>query len=277
MSIQDYLTASDSGNFLAEYDYSQLEIRILALASLDDQLIEDLNSGRDMHTVFASKIFNKPEEDITKKERRTAKTFSFELQYGGGAENMAKRWGVPVALTETFIEEYYHRYPKIKKYQQRTAQAASDTLVHMGDRRDGVSVPRYYVPSIWKGEDGKPLTQYAVVGSLSRRGKPYPPPTQVKNYPIQGAGADIMLMMLNKLAREIKHTNAWLINTVHDSVLCEIIPSENGEDTQLLQKIADILSTVPQELKRKYGVESPIKFPVDYSIGHTLTEVKAKG
>ena len=279
MSIQDHLIASNlptGEGILAEYDYAQLEIRILALASMDNQLIEDINSGRDMHTVFASKIFDKPEEEITKTERRTAKTFSFELQYGGGAENMAKRWGVPVSLTEAFIEEYYRRYPKIKKYQQRAAQAASDTLIHMGDRRDGVSVPRYYVPSIWKDEEGKPLTQYAVIGSLSKKGRPYPPPTQVKNYPIQGAGADIMLMMLNKLSREIRHTSAWLINTVHDSVLCEITDSKNGENQGLLQKIADILSTVPEELKKNYGVDSPIDFPVDYSTGYTLTEVKKK-
>ena len=105
MSIQDFFEVRDN-NIFVEFDYAQLEIRVLALASGDSQLISDINDGVDMHSYFASRIFNKPAEDITAVERRQAKAFSFELQYGASAKGIANNWGVPVALTEAFISEY---------------------------------------------------------------------------------------------------------------------------------------------------------------------------
>ena len=121
MSIQTFFK-SRAGNVFVEFDYAQLEIRVLALASNDEQLITDINSGVDMHTYFASKIFDKPEAEITPVERRQAKAFSFELQYGASARGIANNWGVPVALTKAFLAEYYARYSGVKNYPEPVAR-----------------------------------------------------------------------------------------------------------------------------------------------------------
>ena len=103
MNIQNYFVARYPKTF-AEFDYAQLEIRVLALASMDKQLILDINNGQDMHTYFASKIYNKPEKDINSGERKVAKGFSFQLQYGAGAKGIARFWDVKEELTEAFID-----------------------------------------------------------------------------------------------------------------------------------------------------------------------------
>ena len=259
MNIQNYFVARNNKIF-AEFDYAQLEIRVLALASMDKQLILDINNGQDMHRYFASKIYNKPEQDISPLERKTAKGFSFQLQYGAGAKGIARFWDVKEEFTKAFIEEYYSRYPEVRSWQQSVQKEAESTLMHMGDRKDGESVPRFYIPSIWKTSTGEAVTHYAVAGDISKyKDTAYVSPTKVKNYPIQGAASDIMMLMLNKL---------------HDSVLCEL--SEDGaEDTA--QKIAALLTRVPSALRVTFGVKSPVEFPVDYSLGLDLFEVKAGG
>ena len=274
MNIQNYFVARNNKIF-AEFDYAQLEIRVLALASMDKQLILDINNGQDMHRYFASKIYNKPEKDISPLERKTAKGFSFQLQYGAGAKGIARFWDVKEEFTKAFIEEYYSRYPEVRSWQQSVQKEAESTLMHMGDRKDGESVPRFYIPSIWKTSTGEAVTHYAVAGDISKyKDTAYVSPTKVKNYPIQGAASDIMMLMLNKLSAHAKVEKFSLLNTVHDSELCEL--SEDGaEDTA--QKIAALLTRVPSALRVTFGVKSPVEFPVDYSLGLDLFEVKAGG
>ena len=274
MSILNYFEARE-GKQLAEFDYAQLEIRVLALASMDKQLILDINNGQDMHTYFASKIYNKAEKDITKSERKLAKGFSFQLQYGAGAKGIARFWDVEESMTKRFIGEYYTRYPDIKAWQDRTQKEAEDTLEHKGDRKDGERVPRFSIPSIWRDKQGRPLTIYTVLGDISEyKSKAYVSPTKCKNYPIQGGAADIVFIMLNTLRADLRVRNyipsVTLLNTVHDSVLVEI----DANDIDILKRIRDLLETVPSAIRRVFGVISPVNFPVDVSTGFTLAEVK---
>ena len=123
MTILNYFEARE-GKQLADFDYAQLEIRVLALASMDKQLILDINNGQDMHTYFAARIHTKPEKNISKQERKIAKGFSFQLQYGAGAKGIARFWDVEESMTKRFIEEYYTRYPDIKAWQDRVQREA---------------------------------------------------------------------------------------------------------------------------------------------------------
>ncbi len=271
--IQRYLKARE-GKVLAEFDYAQLEIRVLALASKDSQLIEDINSGVDMHTYFASKIFNKPASNINKGERKMAKGFSFQLQYGAGAKGIAKFWDVNQSLTQSFIHEYYERYSQVKVWQSNVEKQTQDSLEHRGDLKDGKAVPRYYIPSIWRTTVGAPITQYCILGDISSyTGNFYPSPTKCKNYPIQGAASDIMMLMLNELHTRCKEYNIELLNTVHDSVLVEI--PDNGEAGVMCEKIRTIMTQVPLVLHRVFNVQSPVEFPVDFAVGTTLEAVKS--
>ena len=271
MSIQDYFVARPTKAFV-ELDYAQLEIRVLALATGDKQLILDINNGQDMHKYFASKIFNKPESQVSKEERKVAKGFSFQLQYGAGAKGIARFWDVDQNLTEKFIDEYYTRYFDVEAWQRRIQKETQDSLHHCGDMKDGESVPRFYIPSIWRNSSGEPITTYTVLGDISRySGKAFAPPTKCKNYPIQGAASDIMMIMLNKLAQEVARLPITLLNTVHDSVLCEVRGHYIKEEAEYL---SSILSKVPQALHKTFSIKSPVPFPVDYSFGNSLSEVK---
>ena len=271
MSIQDHFVPTKGFTF-AEFDFAQLEIRVLALASMDSQLIFDITNGQDMHTYFASKIFNKPEQEIETKERKIAKGFSFQLQYGSSAKGIARFWDVEEDLAKTFIEEYYTRYPGIYDWQEGVLKEATASMEHLTDRnKAGELVPSYYIPSIWKDASGYPLSKYGVLGHISKyTGEAYVPPTKVKNYPIQAAAADIMAFQLVKLHEKYKNTAAdvYLCNTVHDSVLVEL------RDLEFIEPIKGLLESVPQTLQQLFDIKSPVLFPVDVSTGETLQEVK---
>ena len=253
-----------------ELDYAQLEVRVLALASGDMRLIEDINSGMDMHTYFATRIFGK--SDITPKERRLAKGFSFQLQYGAGAKGIAKHWNVDESLSQRFIDEYFSRYSGVERWQQLMLDVAKQTLKHRGDFKNNESVPSYYIPSIWKDPVSKrALNHFRLVAEKPEWANEYRiSPTKTKNYPIQGAASDIMMFSLVRLTKALEGAPAKVLNTVHDSVLLEV--SDNIDEICLKTKA--VLEQVPTELAQMFQIKVPIPFPVDYSTGTTLEEVK---
>jgi DNA polymerase-1 len=273
--ILDHFKARPNHIFV-EFDYKQLEIRVLALASRDKQLIDDINKGVDMHTYFASQIFNKAEDEVTPKERKMSKGFSFQLQYGSSANGIARFWDVSKPFAEAFISKYYQRYPQVLLWQQSVLSEASDTLEYTGDIQDGWSVPRGYIPSIWKDQADKPIIQFTALGQNSDTwdgvNRFYVSRTKTKNYPIQGAASDILMMMLNILYKYIYNTPINILNTVHDSVLIEIPEALDVDST--IKDITLILESVPEILWNLFKVDSPIDFPVEWSTGKTLSEVK---
>jgi DNA polymerase-1 len=252
-----------------ELDYAQLEIRVLALATRDKKLVEDLVSGRDMHTYFASRIFDKKVEDVTQPERKLAKGFSFQLQYGAGFRSIAESWNVAPKLVKGFIRDYYTRYATVKKWQEKSLKEAEASFSWRGEStKDSLSIPSYYLSNIWGEEEAFFLLADKWKGEYKVS------PTKVKNYPIQGAGADIMFMMLGVLDKELSTSfdgRVRMLNTVHDSVLLEV-PDCLVDD--VVHAAQQSLESVPEELHRLFGVNSPVAFPVDYSIGKTLAEVK---
>lgn len=265
---------SPEGATLVEFDYAQLEIRVLALASRDRQLVYDINNGVDMHTYFASKIYRKPEAEVSGEERRVAKGFSFQLQYGAAAKGIASFWDVPEQMAKDFIESYYDRYPGVKDWQDSVQKEAETTIDQRGDRVGDESVHSCYIPSIWKDpETGESITRYRTLCNISNySGKPYAPPTKCKNYPIQGAASDIVTMMLTRLTR-LHDPRVRLVNSVHDSLLFEI---DDEALEQSIPKIHSQLEQVPEVIQKVFSVTSPIPFPVDYDSGKTLAKVKNK-
>ena len=268
------ITHFKSTKKFVEFDYAQLEIRVLALATRDRQLIEDINSGLDMHTYFASEIYSKPMENISKSERRMAKGFSFQLQSGAGAPGIAKFWNVPVEMTERFIDSYYGRYPQIAKWQERNLEFAKTTLKCRGDQGSDEPIPSYFVPVIWSDPDTKePLGFFRLLGDKPPWRKRFSiSPTKVKNYPIQGAASDIMMIMLKNVQIGLsKFPKTSLLNTVHDSILLDV--GDNLEEVIVYVKRE--LEAVPSSLRDLFRVCCPIDFPVDVSQGNTLAEVKS--
>jgi len=266
---------------IIEADYRQLEIRVLALASGDPTLIQDLNEGKDLHKLFAAQIFAKGEDEVAPKERKLAKAFSFELQYGAGVDSIASHWKVDKALVKSFIEAYYNRYPKIAVFhdviEEKTLMASRYKGTVVGD--PPVSVKSSKIPGIWKIKPETEVGAYAIDQAIydHKRPKPVFPRTKLKNYPIQGGAADILALKLNELRKDFiprwaaeSKTRLKFINTVHDSLIFDSV-YPGLHISHMLDELRDILEGVPKTIEKTFGLDCPIEFPVDISVGLDLT------
>ena len=106
-------------------DYSQAELRILAQLSKDPGFCEAFNSGGDLHSITASKMFKIKVKDVLKPQRNAAKAINFGLAYGMGAGALATRIGVDKTEAEKLIEQYLKAYPKVGEWLARAAESAT--------------------------------------------------------------------------------------------------------------------------------------------------------
>jgi hypothetical protein len=172
---------------LVEADFSQLEVIGLAALTQDPQLIEDLRAGRDMHRFFAAQLYNKPEEEVTKAERTLTKRFTFQLQYGGGAQGLAKKNHVSVEIAKRFIETYYGRYYVVKDWQddnvERVARSRRETgeLTPGGEPKgEGQLISPTGRVYVFQEQDPPP--------GFRSTGASFNPP-EIKNYPVNLAAS----------------------------------------------------------------------------------------
>lgn len=279
MSIKRHFVSSNPANGkLIEFDYKQLEIRVLALASGSVNLIEDLNNDRDMHAMRAAEIYGIPESEVTKQQRRRAKEFSFQLQYGASAKSIAAYWNEPLPLVEKFFDAYFTRYPEIHQMHTELRSVVSHHAKHHGDYVEGHPVKRSIIPSIWDASgltNGFFITEslggdHAWSGGGGTR-RSYFPPTKMKNYPIQGGAADILLLILGRMRKLLYKWNnkVKILLQVHDSILFDWYHDDEDGLWDFIEEVQDLMESVPDILYEMFQIESPIKFPVDVTIGKT--------
>jgi DNA polymerase-1 len=115
---------ADKDCYLLAADYSQIELRLLAHFSNDAQMVSDFNSGRDIHSSTASKIFKVELSDVTSDMRRKAKTANFGIIYGISAFGLAERLNISRKESKELIDQYYENYPTIKSYMDQTIEDA---------------------------------------------------------------------------------------------------------------------------------------------------------
>ena len=280
MSIKRHFVSCNPINGkLIEFDYKQLEIRVLALASGSVNLIEDLNNDRDMHAMRAAEIYGMPEGEVTKRQRRRAKGFSFQLQYGASAKSIAEYWNEPLHLVEKFFDAYFTRYPEIHTMHNEIRTIVGHLAGHGGDYVDGHPVKRSIIPSIWDrtgDTNGFFITEslgngYTGGGGGHPARRTYFPPTKMKNYPIQGGAADILLLVLGRM-RKLLHKwqhKAKILVQVHDSILFDWYHTDDTELYAFVKDIKDLMESVPEILNYMFHIQSPVEFPVDVTIGKT--------
>ncbi|KEG09189.1 mitochondrial DNA polymerase I protein B [Trypanosoma grayi] len=197
-----------------ELDYSQLEIVVMALLCGDKRLVSDLNKGVDFHVKRASffsgipydEIFEGVQRDVAKyvRLRKTAKTFSFQRLYGAGVPLLHKTTGIPVKDLEASIRKEEEEYPGISKFHRLVRTVAL--------RANNPGLPTHFVVELPTGLRMSFKTRDVVLN--------LPP---VKNYPIQGFGAELAQMMVGRVFRQLVRKNfygqrAFMINFVHDSL-----------------------------------------------------------
>lgn len=205
----------DAGQLFFSADYSQIELRIMAHLSQDENLIDAFRQGHDIHAATAAKIFKKSIEEVTSDERRKAKTANFGIIYGISAFGLAERMGVSRTEAKQLIDEYFATYPGVKAYMDRSIAMARDngyteTIFHR----------RLQLPDI--------NSHNAVVRGYAER--------NAINAPIQGSAADIIKLAMIRVHERMQREGlrSTLILQVHDELNFSVLPEEKEKLQRLV-------------------------------------------
>jgi DNA polymerase-1 len=200
--LRRYFIAEDENYILIDADYSQIELRLLAHLSGDENMIAAFNSGVDVHTMTASQVFKVAPEDVTKDLRLRAKAVNFGIIYGIGSFSLAQDIGTSKKQADEYIKSYFETYPMVDKYLHDTvenAEISGFTTTMFGRRR--------MIPEIKSSNKN--------IAAFGRR--------VAMNSPIQGSAADIIKLAMINTAKALKASgiDARLIMQVHDELIIE--------------------------------------------------------
>ncbi len=204
----------DEGELFFSADYSQIELRIMAHLSGDQNLIDAFLSGQDIHAATAAKIFHKKIEEVTSDERRSAKTANFGIIYGISAFGLAQRIGCSRSEAKSLIDGYFLTYPKVREYMDESIRLCRERLY-----AETIFHRRCHLPDIMSGN--------AVVRGYAER--------NAINAPIQGSAADIIKVAMIRVARRMKQegVKSRMILQVHD----ELNFSVPRDEKELMQRL----------------------------------------
>lgn len=211
-------------------DYSQIELRIMAHLSGDKHMIEAFLEGDDIHASTAAKIYHKPIGDVTRDERRKAKTANFGIIYGISVFGLAERLNVPRAEAKELIDGYFATYPRVREYMDESIERA---------RRQGYIETllrrRRYLPDI--------NSRNAIVRGYAER--------NAINAPIQGSAADIIKIAMVRIYNRFLSENlrSTMMLQVHDELNFSVVP----EEREIVEQI------VIHEMENAYSLSVPLK------------------
>ncbi len=231
---------AEKGKVFVSADYAQFELRLAAALSHDQALIDDFNSGLDIHTKTASDAFHVPFDQVTKQQRRAAKVINFGVLYGMSAKGLADAANMTVAEAKDFIEKYFELRAPIRKYLDNTLEFG---------RKNG------YVETMFGRRRPCPdlnAPNFLVRSSAERA---------AANMPIQGTEADLMKKAMLAVDAALP-AGANLILQIHDSLIIECGESQKDEISALLR---DKMEQVAPEL--------PVKLAVDATSGASWSDL----
>ena len=211
-------------------DYSQIELRIMAHLSGDKHMIEAFLEGDDIHASTAAKIYHKPIGDVTRDERRKAKTANFGIIYGISVFGLAERLNVPRSEARELIDGYFATYPRVREYMDESIERA---------RRQGYIETllrrRRYLPDI--------NSRNAIVRGYAER--------NAINAPIQGSAADIIKIAMVRIYNRFISENlrSTMMLQVHDELNFSVVP----EEREIVEQI------VIHEMENAYSLSVPLK------------------
>ncbi|MDC3021935.1 DNA polymerase I [Pelagibacteraceae bacterium] len=231
---------SGKGKKLVSFDYSQIELRLAAEISSDKNFIKAFKNNEDIHASTAKEIFNLNDSQINNDYRRKAKAINFGILYGISPYGLAKQLDISNTEAKDYINEYFIKYPKIKKYMEHQIDFAKTNQ---------------YVETIFKRKiniKGIADKNFAVRGFAER---------QAINAPIQGSAADIIKLAMIEIHKEIKLKNieAQMLLQVHDELIFEV---ESKKYDNLVSNVKTIMESV--HLKYK---DFSVPLTVDFGAG----------
>lgn len=222
--------------WIVSADYSQIELRILAHFSGDENLLKAFEEGRDVHALTASKIYGVKLEEVTPEMRRVGKMVNFSIIYGVTPYGLSVRLRIPVKEAERMIVSYFVLYPKVREYIQRVVNEAKEkgyVRTLFGRKRD---IPQLMARDRNIQAEGERIAI---------------------NTPIQGTAADIMKLAMIEIHREMKKRGmrSKMIVQVHDELVFEVPDEEKEALVELVKdKMANVVKlSVPLEVDVTVG------------------------
>lgn len=234
---------AQKGCTLVGADYSQIELRVLAHLSQDENLIDAFNNGEDIHRMTASRVLGIPAEQITVADRSRAKAVNFGVIYGMSGFGLSEELNITRKEAEAYIEEYFKKHEKVKAYMDEQIANAkktgySETILGRKRAIHEITASAYMVRQL-----GERLAM---------------------NSPIQGSAADIIKLAMLKVYSELKakHPDAKLILQVHDELIIEAPDSELDEIKELLVR------------NMESAMNLSVKLAAEVNTGHTWYDLK---
>lgn len=204
------------GKKIISADYSQIELRLIAEISNEENMILAFQNGEDIHASTASKLFKIPLEEVTKTQRSQAKTVNFGIIYGQGAFALAEQTGLSRTEAKQMIEAYFETYPQLKKYMAEQVKKAQDlgyveTILHRKRHLKDINSANF------------------VVRAHAER--------NAVNAPIQGSAADVIKLAMIKIDEKLQEQDlkTKMLLQVHDELLFEA-PIEEVKTAKTLIK-----------------------------------------
>ena len=208
------------GRILLAADYSQIELRLMAHFSQDEALVDAFNHGQDVHRRTASEVLGVALEDVSSDQRRQAKAVNFGLLYGMSEFGLIRQLGFTRQESQDYIKQYFHRYPGIFEYMQRTRQVALEQGFV-----ETITGRRLYTPDI----DARNM--------MVRKGAE----RAAINAPLQGSAAEIIKMAMIEVNKILPKDQAKLLLQVHDELVFEV---DEAVADQLAEQIKSVMEKV---------------------------------
>ncbi|ANH59091.1 DNA polymerase I [Dokdonia donghaensis] len=231
----------DENHTLLAADYSQIELRIIAALSEEENMIQAFTNGEDIHASTAAKVFNVPLEEVTREQRSNAKTVNFGIIYGVSAFGLSNQTDLSRGEAKELIDNYYKSYPKLRNYMSELVDFARENgyVKTVLDRR------RYL--------NGINSSNGVVRGAAERN---------AVNAPIQGSAADIIkIAMINIFEKlEISDYKTKMLLQVHDELVFDVPNTE----------LDDIKNLIKTEMESAFKMAVPLD--VEVGVGQNWLE-----
>ncbi len=230
----------ENGYVIVGVDYSQMEVRVLAHLSEDENLIDAIKKKLDLHSFTASKIYKIPYEEIVqlkdkdlkiKEMRRLAKSVTFGIIYGITPQGLAKQLNITLLDAQEFIDSFFKTYPKVKSYIDRVHEEA---------------INKKYV-----------FTPIGRVRHFDEKVKQDEMLREAQNYVVQSYASDLALDAASELKERLRFFGGRIIGLVHDSIKIEV-PKENLDIAQTI-----IQAVCCEWLRHKHNLKVPLEIDIE--------------
>lgn len=233
--LRNAFIAENENDFILSSDYSQIELRLLAHVSGDENLISAFNSDVDVHSLTASKVFDVPVEQVSKEMRYKSKAVNFGIIYGQTRYGLAKALDIPAQEAQNFIDKYFMTYPKVKDYMENTVAFAYEhgfVETIFGRKR--------YLPEL--ASPNRMIKEFAERAAI--------------NQPLQGTAADLIKMAMINVDKVFKENNlkSKMVMQVHDELVFEVVADE----------LEQVKTLVKQEMQNVANLKVPLLVDINW-------------